>query len=385
MKRFYYYVVILLTFLFPNLLISNEIIIGGLFDLSGPTSKVGKPYFLGVKDYINYHNSVNQGTKIKLVYYDTHYNANLAVREAKRLIKDGAKAIIGWGTGSSLRLKPIIQKYKIPFLPASFCQELIQPPDNSYIFLTAFSYADEINTIIQFIANSNKYRSLPVAIVTNPTKFGTEPIPIVLKYAKRKKVNIVFVYKLSLRPTERELELLKKEIKKFKPQIIIIHSTPGPFVKVSNLIPSIPNYSPVAIFGTFYTYTDDIIPQIPGSLIQKIFTIDHFALWYENTPGVNLMRFYSRNKYGKPIRNVYYIEGGVNAMLIIRGIEKIKGEITGYKLKKALESLHNLSTGGITPPISFSPRDHIAIEKLRILKVNSIKKRFTPVTGWISP
>ncbi len=376
----------MMTYLiFTSYAAASEVVIGGLFDLSGPTSRVGKPYFMGVRDYFSYFNARSEHYKIRFKFYDTGYKPELARRYAKQLIDEGAVAIIGWGTGSSLEIKPIVQKYRIPYLPASFCQELLNPPDNDYIFLTAFSYADEINTIIKFISRSPEYRSKPVAIITNPTKFGTEPIPRVLNYAIEKNVNIVMVHELPLKPRDRDMSTLSKKLQDLQPQIIIVHSTPGPFVKVIRLLSNIPSYTPTAIFGTFYTFTDDIIPRIPASLVKKVFTINHFALWYESTPGVNLMRYFSKRKYGEPIQNVYYIEGGVNAMLVTRALDRIAGKPTGEKIKNVFEKLKNISTGGITPPVSFSDNDHIAVDKLRILRIDPRRKMFVPVTQWISP
>ncbi len=377
--------VFLLTFLVSSFLFADEVLVGGLFDISGPTAKVGKPYFQGVRDYFNYHNSLSfTKRKIKLVYYDTRYNPDKAKMYAQALIQRGVTSIIGWGTGSSFSIRGLVNDAHIPYIPASFCKELLTHPYNKYIFLSAFSYADEMNTIIRFIATNPKFKYKSVAIISNPSDFGTKPIPPVRKYASGK-VNLSLIYYFPLNPNPDDTTKLRQELSKIKPDIIIAHTIPGPFIKVIKTASEIPGYTPLAIFGTFYTYEPDIIPKIPRKLISHIFTINHFALWYENTPGMGKVRYYTRKKYGAPVKNVYYIEGWVNALIMAEGIKRVKGSVTGEKLRKAIESIKHFSTGGLTPPITFSPTDHFAIDELRILKINVPLQRFIAATSWISP
>ncbi|GEM_PF-4037940 len=385
MKRIIF--IIFLSILLAGQLPGREIIIGGLVDLSGPTSKVGVPYFKGIRDYFNFVNKGNilPWVKIKFIYEDTKYNPEKAVAEAKKLIKKGAVAIIGWGTGSSFKLKHLMEKSRVVYIPASLCGALLEPPDNLYIFLTASSYASEINTILNFIHHSKTYSHLSVGIVTNPSDFGMKPMKYVNEYA-RGKVHIDFIYPLSLHPQKKDIDELKKVLAKYKSPIIIVHSVPGPFVAVINATKEIPDYKPLAFFGTFYTYTHSIIDKISPDLIPKVYTINHFALWYENTSADSAMlRYFYEKKYHSLRREVYYTEGMVNAMIITLALQKVKGEITGESLRKALESFRNVSTKGMTPPISFSPTDHVAVEKLRILKINRKKKIFVPITGWVKP
>ena len=80
------------------------------------------------------------------------------------------------------------------------------------------------------------------------------------------------------------------------------------------------------------------------------------------------------------------IHGWACALVLSKGIERIgNGEITGPNLKKALESMKNLDTGGITPPITFSPTNHMGAKGVKLFKANLEKKYFEPITDWIYP
>ena len=376
-----------LFFLTPFLLIGGEIYLGGLFDLSGPTASVGKPYFYGVRDYLRYINSKGgiNGQKIVLKYYDYRYDVNKSLSYAKNLIYDDhVIGIIGWGTGDSLKLKPIMERNHIPYIPASLCKKLILPPDNHYMFLTALSYSDEMNSIIKFIATSRKFENRDVGIISNPTDFGTAPLPDVKRYAEGT-VNISFVYLYSLRPAPRDEEKLKKLLEEKRPPILILHTTPGPFLSVVKIISSIPDYNPLALFGTFYTFDSKVAKGVPSNFPAKIFTINYFALWNENVHGVTLIKSISREYHGNKKQPVYYIEGAFNAMLFVEALKKVKGEVTGEKLKKSMESTRGFSTGGLSYPVSFSPEDHVAIEKLRITRLNLKRRRFENISFYLSP
>jgi branched-chain amino acid transport system substrate-binding protein len=59
-------------------------------------------------------------------------------------------------------------------------------------------------------------------------------------------------------------------------------------------------------------------------------------------------------------------------------MKNVKGEITGEKLKAALENLKNFDTGGLTAvPISFSKTSHKGSMGLRIYQIQ--KGKFVPI------
>ena len=85
---------------------AQEIKVGGIFDLTGITSDVGKPFAQGVRDgvaWLNKNGGVN-GKKIRLIDSDYAYKIPEAVSLYKRLVNDEKVVLInGWGTGDTLR------------------------------------------------------------------------------------------------------------------------------------------------------------------------------------------------------------------------------------------------------------------------------------------
>ncbi|HEX7623326.1 MAG TPA: ABC transporter substrate-binding protein, partial [Anaeromyxobacteraceae bacterium] len=84
MTRTLYLAVALLA---PALALGQEIKVGGIFDLTGITADVGKPYAQGVRDgvaWVNDHGGIN-GKRIRLVDSDYGYKIPEANATYKRL------------------------------------------------------------------------------------------------------------------------------------------------------------------------------------------------------------------------------------------------------------------------------------------------------------
>src|SRR6516165_1493797 len=79
-----------------------QIKIGGLFDLTGVTSEVGKAFAQAVIDHVGWLNEEGgiNGQRIELSAVDYGYKIPQAVATYKKF-KDDAKVILinGWGTG----------------------------------------------------------------------------------------------------------------------------------------------------------------------------------------------------------------------------------------------------------------------------------------------
>src|SRR5437879_6801017 len=109
---------------------TEEIKVGGLFDLTGITSDVGKSFAQGVRDgvaWTNDNGGIN-GKKIKLVDVDYGYKIPEAVAAYKRMTGDDHVIMInGWGTGDTEGLKAQVDQDKIPYLSASLPGHLTHP------------------------------------------------------------------------------------------------------------------------------------------------------------------------------------------------------------------------------------------------------------------
>lgn len=66
----------------------------------------------------------------------------------------------------------------------------------------------------------------------------------------------------------------------------------------------------------------------------------------------------------------------------LRRVVEAGDELTGEKIRAALEGIRDFDTGGVTVPISFSPEDHRGSKGLRLYRVES--GDWIPITGFLN-
>ena len=102
---------------------------------------------------------------------------------------------------------------------------------------------------------------------------------------------------------------------------------------------------------------DEDLPKLAGPAAEKIaFGMVPVALYGAKVPG---MKEVMDNSDGKP-HTLHYVKAWVSMMAMAEGMKraKAKGKLDGPGLKAALETLTDFDTGGLTPKITFTPKDH---------------------------
>ena len=109
---------------------AQEIKLGSLNDLTGPTSDVGKDVALGIREAVQYVNDTGgiNGKRLRLYLYDYGYRVPEAITTYKRFRDfDRVVGVLGWGTGDTEALSPTVGKDRIPYLSHSFSAKLTDP------------------------------------------------------------------------------------------------------------------------------------------------------------------------------------------------------------------------------------------------------------------
>ena len=99
-------------------------------------------------------------------------------------------------------------------------------------------------------------------------------------------------------------------------------------------------------------------------------------------PGLAEIRAFNRAEGTDPSTcNIRYVQGWVTMQVMAEGIRRAGDDLTGKGIREGLESLTNFETGGITPPITFSPTSHKGAMALRIYQVQ--EGEWVPISGYI--
>ncbi len=110
------------------------------------------------------------GRQVKLVKQDDANNPNVAPIRTRALIEAGASGVLMTsGSASTLQARGVLEEMKVPGLTENMNPKIIQPPSNSYIFLTG----TDTNQIVEALTAAVKpYKRLAIFTDNGPTGMG---------------------------------------------------------------------------------------------------------------------------------------------------------------------------------------------------------------------
>jgi branched-chain amino acid transport system substrate-binding protein len=356
--------------------------VGAIFDLTGATSDVSVPYANGVRDYVEYINAQGgiNGRKIQLIDHDYGYNIERAKALYDKLIKeDKVIAIMGWGTGDTEALRERIAADKVPFMSASYAEELTIAAKSPYNFLIGVTYSDQMRIALQYIRNNWQDASRPprVAFIYNDTAFGKSPIEDGRAYAAAHDIQIVADTVIPLAVIDATSEL--KKMAEARPDYAIVQQTTGP---ASIIVLNAHQLGLPTKFVVLNWAADEKFISLCGQAAEGVLGTVPFPFISENAPGLKeISKFNEARGVKAASRNIRYVQGWVTMQVMAEGIRLAGNNLTGEKIRQALETMTGLNLGGITPPITFSATSHKGVAALRIYQVQN--GQWVPVTDYI--
>ena len=366
---------------------AEPIKIGGIFDITGPTSAVGKDYAQAAKDaegYINENGGVN-GRKIQLIANDYAYKIPEAVSLYKQY-KDVDKVFViqGWGTGDTNALKQQANKDEIVYISASYDSALNDPSKTPYNFYVGTSYSDAIRLAMKFVKDSFSEmfpdagnRAPRVVFIYPDHPYGKAPIPAGKAMAKELGMEVGPDEIVGLRAIDATSQLL--HMKEFDPDWAWVGGTTP---SVSVVVKDTAKLGlRTKIISNVWGFDENLIKLAGEAGNDRIYGMAPFAFWGDDVPGMKAAVAAAKKTDPEGIHTVRYIQGWSAMMVMWEGLKRADkaGQLNGPGLKSALESLDNFSTGGLTAPITFTPTDHRPNTALRIFKMSNNK--LVPVMG----
>jgi len=368
---------------------SNTIKIGGIFDLTGPTSDVGISYADGIRDHIDYVNKQGgiNGKQIELIYEDYAYNVSRAEELYGRLVKEHRViAIAGWGTGDTEALRSRVASDKIPFMSASYSENLADMTQAPYNFLIGVTYSDQMRIALRYIADTwtDTSRKPRVALIYNDTAFGRSPIKDGVAYAEAHGIELVrpvpgedgVIVDLAAQDATAQLQSI---VDAGGADYAIIQETAN---ATSTILRSARQLDLATKFIALNWGTDEKVIALTGQAAEDLLGTSPFAFPYEDVTGLADMRT-ALKSLGKDDSslNIRYIQGWTTAHVLLAGVEKAGPNPSGTSVRAALETLTNFDTGGITAPLTFNANSHKGALALKIYQVKN--KRWEPITDYI--
>ncbi len=353
---------------------AQEIKVGGIFDLTGVTSDVGKPYAQGVQDAVawtNQNGGIN-GKKIKLIGADYGYKIPEAQALYKRLVNDEKVVMInGWGTGDTTALKDFVAGDKVPYFSASFFGGLTDPAKAPYNFFTAPSYSDQIRAWLSWVKQDWKdKRPAKVAFLYGDNPYGKAPIEAGRQYVKEIGLELVDEEVLPPNFQDATSQLLNMKAKGADYAYINVTTT-----GVSLVLKNAKALGLATKFGSNPYGFSEQLPAVAKETAEGVTGVVPHTPYGENVPGMKKIVEFHQKNHPTDAHDAMYVRGWTSVLVWTEALRRADkaGKLTGEGIKAAAETIKDFDTGGLTTPITFTPTDHRPSTKTPVYQVKGGK------------
>jgi branched-chain amino acid transport system substrate-binding protein len=370
----------------------KELIIGTQCDRTGPTQIVGIRICPAQQDYLALVNSKGgiEGFKILAPEIDNEYKVPPAVEAYERQKQQGAVSMMLYGTPQVQALNQKLTEDKIPATSPGF--GISASSDGKrfpYLFPIAATYWSQGAAAIEFakskLGGSLKGKKIAYVYYDNPA--GKEPIPILEDLQKKEGFEL---RTFAVPPPGVEMGAQVLDItQRFRPDFVIDHlfgRSPSVAIKEYKRA----GYPLSKVLGLVWASAEADIEAAGGWAVAEGYHTLQFAGAGDDYPVRQEIKAMYKAQGKEPPKEmddtVIYNRGLLNAALHVEAIRnalKANGgkKPTGEEVKKGFESIHDVTLGGLVPPLKITAEDHEGGGWVQIFQVKGGK--FVKETEWI--
>lgn len=291
---------------------NKEIVIGVLADLTGATADVGTPYNEGMLAYVD---KLNAGGGI-----------------------DGHK------------IKALSENY------AYKVEVLTDPSQSPFNFVVAPTYFDQMRVALDQIAGQDP--TAQVAVFHHDSPFGTAPLADGQMWIAQRGYQLGFrTYPMKAGSTD--FVGLLQQAQSQDAKYVVMQNVTSPAAVVARDIAAQKLGMRIVCLNWC---ADELFVKTAGAAAEGHWMIQPFAPPTANKPGHQEVRDYAKSKgVDLDAKGLHYVQGWYTMHVMAKGIEKVlsdRKELTGPELRKALESMSAVDTGGVIGPVKFSAESH---------------------------
>jgi len=361
---------------------ANAIKVGAIFDLTGPTADVGTDYADGMRGYVDWINMRGgiEGRPVQLVYQDYAYQVSRAEQLYTQFVAEGVVAFMGWGTGDTEALRIRITEDEIPFSSASLSHVLGDPAEAPYNFLVATSYSDQFRIALDWIADNHGDGTPVVALMHMASPFGLSPARQGgIEFAEARGIDLT-LYEMPRGAVDYTAEFSR--IRQSGAGYVVFQNTSGPAAV------AVQNARSLGLEATFICLnwcSNAQLVRIAGDAVEGVMGTMPYAPLGVDVPGTRVIREYldAKGESAEGKTNAYTQAWWTFAVFAeaMRQVLAAGDELTGAKIKAALETFTEFDMQGVTVPLTFTPTDHLGSKGLRIFRVEG--GEWVPMTEFI--
>ncbi len=325
----------------------GPITIGIIADLTGATGDVGTPYNEGMLGYVEWLNGEGgiEGREIEAISKDYAYDVPTAERLYKEYLNEGAVAIQGWGTGDSEALSNKVSADELPFMSASYAEELTDPEQAPYNFVVAPTYSDQARVGLNWIAEDGA--GSQVAFFHHDSPFGLAPVEDAKTWVTEQGLDLE-VQAYPMPSGSANYVGLLSQAKSQGAKYIMIQNVSSPAVQVAKDIKAQGLDMKIVCLNWC---ADEQFVDTAGAASEGHILVQPFAPITAEQPGHEVIQTFLEGK-GSSLEDegLHYAQGWYTMHVMAEGIRAALEEgsdLTGAAIKEALETMGPIDTGGV--------------------------------------
>lgn len=356
---------------------------GVLIDLSGPTSDWGKNQVKGQLDaarWVNENGGIN-GKQLQLIVVDDAYDTAKGVAGYNRLVdSEKVLGIYIQSTGTTITLAKKIVSDGIATIAASFTAKFEDPAKTPFSFFVSPSYGTMGRIALKWIKDNWKdpSRNPKICYIFPDNTYGRDILDACKTYAKQIGVDVGSDQVVNWPTKDATVQLTN--MKREDPDFAYITST------AMNGAVILKNAKALELRTKFISNIrnfEESLIELSGGAAEGTYGVNPIAPYGADVPGMKkVVESHEKWHPGEKGTNVY-VEGWVNILSVAEALKTADkaNELTPAGIRKAFEQFRNFDTGGLAPPLTFTPTDHRASMAAKIYQIQGGK--MVDVSGWI--
>jgi branched-chain amino acid transport system substrate-binding protein len=378
---------LLLVLMIPDIGFSQPALkVGALIPYSGRWGDSGRECGRGMLDgakWVNQHEGI-AGRKLEIILIDdTSQPAEFMAAYRKLNEADRILILFIYSTETALALAPHFHYDQIPTFVSPFPSQFANASKHPYAFSIIPTQLDLAKIAMNFISDRSgiKVRKPKVIFVGSSDYLGRHFLDETKEYARALNIDIgpdVWISDLS-QPggkVEKYIPPLLATINSYNPDFAYLSLTSK---EASLLLQKVKKTDmKTKWICSMRAFDENLIP------FDGVLGVQPVSPFGEGIPGMAAIKEAHQKWHPFDSHTLSYVEGWATAQMISEALRKsFAGQgFSRARVKSALEGFRGFVTGGLTPPITITPKDHRPSVESRIFIVKDGK--LSRHTGFIS-
>ena len=370
--------VVFLIFIFSNISFSQPALkVGALIPYYGRWGDSGRECARGMMDAAKWFNQREgvAGRKLEiLLVEDTSQPAEFMAAYRKLNEADRIPILYLYSTETALALTPHIHYDRLPTFTSSMPSQLADTSKYPFIFSITPTPLDLAKIALHFISDKSgiKVRKPKVIFVGSYDHFGRHFLDETKEYARTLGIDIgpdVWISDVSQLGDKEgnHISPLLKTINAYHPDFAYLSLTSK---ETSFLLQEVKKIDlKTKWICSMKAFDENLMPY------DGVLGVQPISPFGEDIPGMAIIKEAHQRWHPYDTHTLSYVEGWATAQVILRALAKSLPEqgFSREKVRFALEGFKNFVTGGLTPPITFTSKDHRPSVESRIFIIKDGK------------